>query len=111
MAPFRSFQEGSESEAWIFDVMSFGTELWDKVKLVGSYSEHAIWYMDKTNDFLKDIVAAEQEYAKSVIRASKAVKEEFQRRQNDKSDFMKSMYNLYHSLIEAKLPSAYFLFG
>jgi preprotein translocase subunit Sss1 len=62
--------------------MSFGTELWDQVKMVEHYVEAGDDYMQKVNDFLKNVVAAEEEYARVLVKASKPVKEEYLKKFN-----------------------------
>lgn len=75
--------------------MSFGTELWDQVKAVEQYVENGNQYMDKVNDFLKNIVAAEQEYARALTKAAKPIKDEQIKRMNDKSKVVKTLLDSY----------------
>lgn len=65
--------------------MSFATELWDQVKAVEQYLDTGDQYMNKTNDFLKSIIASEQQYAASLNKASKVMRDEYLKKSSDKS--------------------------
>ena len=66
--------------------MGFGSELWDQTKMIEMYAEHGVQLMDKMNDFMKIIAAAEQEYAKTILKIVKQYKEEFVKKSNDKTN-------------------------
>ena len=55
--------------------LMFG-DLWDQTKLVEQYTEHGVQSMEKINEYLKAVAHAEQEYAHTISKLSKAFKED-----------------------------------
>ncbi|KAJ8327162.1 hypothetical protein BDV3_000285 [Batrachochytrium dendrobatidis] len=73
--------------------MSFGKDLWDQVPVIESYAEHGVQFMEKINDFMKQILTIQADAARNMQKVTKQHKEEISRKLNEKvnSNFNKAV--------------------
>ncbi|KAI8927689.1 hypothetical protein BC831DRAFT_451270 [Entophlyctis helioformis] len=64
--------------------VSFGKDLWDQTKIIESYAEYGAQFMEKTNEFMKQMAVIESEYGRNVQRLVKQYKDDIARKSNDK---------------------------
>ncbi|KAL2916814.1 Formin-binding protein 1 [Polyrhizophydium stewartii] len=65
--------------------------LQDQVPLVESYADQGAQFMEKVNDFMKQVASIEADYARSMLRVAKQHKDEIMRKASDKSSFSKAI--------------------
>ncbi|KAH6567612.1 hypothetical protein BASA60_008972 [Batrachochytrium salamandrivorans] len=66
--------------------MSFGKDLWDQVAIIETYADHGVQFMEKINDFMKQVSTIHAEEARSILKVVKQHKDEIARKSNDKTN-------------------------